>query len=292
MKIFIVLLISFRGVSVWAQDHEPFIRFGLMADVQYCNCETRGTRFYQNSLKKLEDAVNCLNAQNVQFTINLGDNIDRNIEDLDPVLYRLGHLKNRGYNTPGNHDYHGIAKNKILYRKLNMPSNYYSFKKGSWMFIMLNTNEISTYANIVGTPLEQELLTMLDRIKSSGGRQGEIWNGGISGKQLKWLDNLLKRAEKSGKSVLIFSHHPLYPESAYTALNNMEILNVIDKYTCVKAIFSGHHHAGNFAYFGNIPVITIEGMVETENDNSFGIVNIYHDRIVLEGKGRVSSREF
>jgi beta-galactosidase len=283
---------SFLGMNISAQENEPLIRFGLITDIQYADFDTQGTRFYRNSLKKLEDAVNYFNSQNVQFTINLGDNIDRNIEDFAPVLSRLGDLKNKVYNTPGNHCYHGITNNKILYEKLNMPSKYYFFEKENWVFVMLNTNEVSTYANIAGTLLEQELSTMLDNIKASGGHQNASWNGGVSNKQLEWLNNLLETAEKQKNNVLIFSHHPLYPESGFTALNNMEILNVISKYNCVKAIFSGHHHTGNFAYFENIPVITIEGMVETENDNSFGIVKIYKDKIVLEGKGRMSSREF
>jgi beta-galactosidase len=91
--------------------------------------------------------------------------------------------------------------------------------------------------------------------------------------------------------VLVFSHHPLYPESAFTALNNIEILNVITDYSCVKAVFSGHHHAGSFAYYKNIPVVTVEGMVETEGENAFGIVQLYDNKIVVEGTERMTSRE-
>ena len=64
----------------------------------------------------------------------------------------------------------------------------------------------------------------------------------------------------------------------------MEILDVINRYNCVKAIFSGHHHSGAFGYFDHIPCNTVEGMIETPDKNSFGIVRIYKDRIELEGK--------
>lgn len=43
----------------------------------------------------------------------------------------------------------------------------------------------------------------------------------------------------------------------------MEILDVINRYNCVKAIFSGHHHSGAFGYFDHIPCNTVEGMIET-----------------------------
>ncbi len=92
--------------------------------------------------------------------------------------------------------------------------------------------------------------------------------------------------------MLIFCHHPLWPESGLTALNNLEILDTIDNRSCVKAVFCGHHHPGDFAYHGDIPVITVEGMVETENENAFGVVELRGDRITVKGTGRMSSREF
>lgn len=276
----------------FAQKDEPLIRFGLFADVQYADCESAGSRFYRNSLGKLKDCIDSLNNHQVQFTINLGDIIDRNLKDLDSVLIYLKCLDKKVYHTTGNHDYKGITDNKVLYEKLDMPSAYYFFKKKNWVFVFLNTNEISAYSNIKGTDKEHEFTAMKKQIKSTGGIQGANWNGGMSKEQLAWLNKLLAKCEKKRNNVLLFSHHPLYPKTEFVALNNMEILEVIDKYTCVKAIFSGHHHAGAFAYYKNIPVVTVEGMIETENRNSFGIVKIYRNKIVLEGKGRMTSRVF
>lgn len=289
--LYIALIISFSysEINISAQENKPLIRFGLIADIQYADCDAAGSRFYRNSLKKLDEAVNYFNKQKVQFTINLGDVIDRNFADFDSVIPRLNRLKKKVYNMTGNHDYNGVTDNQILYKKLDMTSEYYVFKKKNWVFIILNTNEIADYSNIAGTAKEQELSAILNRIKSSGGLQGASWNGGIGKKQLEWLNDQLTKAEKANNKVLVFSHHPLYPESGFTALNNMEILNVIGNYSCVKAIFSGHHHTGSFTYFKNIPVVTAEGMIETEKDNSFGIVEIYNNKIVLEGKGRMSS---
>lgn len=277
--------------NVFAQSSPPLIRFGLIADIQYADSKPEGHRFYQNSLMKLENCIRCLNGQNVQFTINLGDIIDRNLSDFDSVSACLKRLDNKIYHTTGNHDYKGVTNNKVLYKKLNMPSEYYSFKKKNWVFIVLNTNEVSAYANVAGTKKEHELSVMLNRIKSTGGIQGATWNGGISSKQLEWLNKLLAECEKSADNVLIFSHHPLYPATEFVALNNMEIIDVIGNYSCVKAIFSGHHHTGGFAYYKGIPVVTVEGMVETKDENAFGIVELYNDKIRLEGKGRMTSRE-
>jgi hypothetical protein len=36
-----------------AQRIRPVIRFGIISDIQYCDCETGGSRYYRNSLHKL-----------------------------------------------------------------------------------------------------------------------------------------------------------------------------------------------------------------------------------------------
>lgn len=288
----IIMSIFFFLENISAQSNPPLIVFGLIADTQYADCTSEGTRFYRNSLNKLCESFDYFNNQKVLFTINLGDIIDRNQKDLDSVLICLRHLNQKIYHITGNHDYKGVTDNDVLYKKLKMPSEYYSFIKKNWVFVFLNTNEIAAYSNVGGTMKEQELLRMQRQIKANKGIQGASWNGGISNRQLQWLDNLLKKSEKKNRNVLIFCHHPLYPRSQFTALNNMEILETINRYNCVKAIFSGHHHSGAFEYFNHIPCNTVEGMIETPDKNSFGIVKIYKDRIELEGRGRMTSRIF
>lgn len=276
--------------SAVAQKDQPIIKFGLFADIQYGNCETNGSRFYRNSLGKLENCVRELNHQEVEFSINLGDIVDRSYGDIDSVLIYLERLERKLYNTTGNHDYKEVVDNEILYKKLKMPSAYYYFKEKNWVFIMLNTNEVASYANIAGTEKEKQLTEMIAKAKLTSGVAKPSWNGGISHQQLDWLSKLLTKCDRLSENVLIFSHHPLYPDTDYTAQNNQEILDVIGNHSCVKAIFSGHHHSGNFAYFKNIPIVTMEGMIETEKENAFAVVSIYTDRIMLDGRGRATSR--
>jgi manganese-dependent ADP-ribose/CDP-alcohol diphosphatase len=275
---------------VYAQD-APLLRFGLIADVQYCDCETKGTRFYRNSLVKLEAAVADLNQHQVQFTLNLGDLVDRNQGDLDAVLSRQQLINTKVYNVLGNHDYEEVEKNKKLYKKLGLSRDYYSFDENGWRFIVLNTNEIATYANISGKE-EKELASIYGNIHNRNRNNGQDWNGGISGRQMKWLGKLLQKAQKKSEKVLIFSHHPLYPAEIHAALNDQEILEAISPYAdIVKALISGHNHAGAFAVYKEIPCITLEGMVETENETAYAVVDIYEDKMILTGKGRARSYE-
>lgn len=277
--------------SALAQDAPPLLRFGLFADVQYADYPSENDRHYRLSLQKLDTCIDCFNRQQVQFTINLGDIVDRDNKDLDVVKRHLDRLDKKVYHLTGNHDYKGVTDNAKLYKQLDMPSAYYSFRKQNWVFIMLNTNEVSAYAHVEGTGKQQELTDMLERIERTGGKQAYRWNGGISKKQMKWLDTLLAKCERKRRNVLIFSHHPFHPQSEFIALNSEEIIDAISKYACVKAVISGHHHAGAFGRYKGIPMITHEGMIETGR-NAFSIVEITSDSILVKGRGRVPSRSF
>ncbi|MDR1097465.1 MAG: metallophosphoesterase [Tannerella sp.] len=283
-------MLGCSGLTVCAPKPPERICFGLVADIQYCDCDTRGSRFYRNSPEKLDACIADFNRENVRFTVNLGDLVDRDTEEnLDAVLLRLAKLESKVYNTSGNHDYGGITDNGALYRRLGMPAAYYSFLREGWRFVMLNTNEVASYANVAGTPLAGELEELMEQIRKTGRKNGADYNGGISKKQLEWLKNELETAERKKEKVIVFSHHPLYAAPGLTALNDREILAVLAAYPCVKAGISGHHHPGDFGFYKDIPFITTEGMIETEKENAYAIVEITADRIVLNGKGRTRS---
>ncbi|MEE1945162.1 metallophosphoesterase [Pedobacter sp. KR3-3] len=290
-QLFAVLAVL-ASFTAKAQQPKPILKIGLMADIQYADADTRGSRYYRNSLGKLKACVEDLNKQKVQFAINLGDITDRNPKDLDSVLPILKGLKNPVYNTTGNHDYQSIKENKALYAKLRMPAEYYSFAKKDWLFIMLNTNEVASYTNVSGTWKEKELKTMMDSIKAVKGVNAEEYNGGISSRQLKWLDSLLAKAQARNQKVLIFSHHPLDFAKGLTALNSDEILKVVAKYSCIKALIAGHHHSGAFGYHLGLPCVTLEGMVETADKNAYAILELYPNSFEIKGSGRTKSYKF
>lgn len=269
---------------------EPVARFGIIADIQYCDCDTRGQRYYRNALQKLKQSVDHFNKEEVEFAVNLGDLVDRDTpHNLDSVLSCLNKLNAPVYNLAGNHDYENID-NDHLYAALKMPSEYYSFQRNGWRFVMLNTNEIASYSNVDGTWKEKELLEMRDNIRKTTGQNAAEYNGGISNRQLQWLQELLENSENKDEKVLIFSHHPLGCIKGLTALNDQEIVSLASQFSCVKALIAGHHHAGAFCETESLPCIVVEGMVETADQNAYGIIELFPDRLILQGYGRVTSR--
>jgi len=78
------LVTPFGGFAARAQS--GLFRFGIVADPQYAPVPPRGSRFYAHSLWKLSEAVDDFNAQDVEFTVTLGDIIDRHWESYAHIL--------------------------------------------------------------------------------------------------------------------------------------------------------------------------------------------------------------
>ncbi|MFC2947641.1 hypothetical protein [Virgibacillus sediminis] len=58
----------------------------------------------------------------------------------------------------------------------------------------------------------------------------------------------------------------------------------------VVAYVNGHNHAGNYALKNDVHYVTLQGMVKTEDSNSYSIVQVYKDRLEIDGYGREEDR--
>lgn len=290
IRIFFLLIFSLSaGSSVYAQ--QKALKIGLIADIQYADKNDRGTRFYRASLDKLQEGIKAFNEENVDFTVVLGDLVDEGPKDLDPVLDRLRQSRAPVYNLLGNHDYVSVKDPSRLHTSLRMPASYYRIDQSGWRLIFLNTNELSSYGTVPGSKKETEFKALAEEQKKQGRTHVVPWNGGVSQKQMKWLKKQLHEAGKKDLKVLVFMHHPLLPENnAHEALNNREILGLLGKYKQVKAAISGHNHAGAFEMYGGLPCITLEGMVETADRNAYGTLLLLQNKLIITGKGRLTSR--
>jgi predicted MPP superfamily phosphohydrolase len=272
------------------QSSKPLFSFGIIADVQYCNCEPEGTRYYSESLNKLREALGSLKADSVEFLINLGDLIDHDYESFKPVLNIIDSSGIKTYHLTGNHDYSVDARYK---KRLPLPQpskeGFYSFVYKNFRFIALNGNEVSTYASGSKTMTEQAE-KYISALKDSGNINAIDWNGGLGRKQLEWLKSQLDESASRNEKVIILCHFPAYPDDTHNLLNYNEVLSVLKNYNNVIAWFSGHNHAGNYGNFNMIHFVTLKGMVETEKSGSFARVEIYRNKIWITGSGREKSQ--
>ncbi len=289
MILFMLFLFLTTPQTIHAQDNP--VTIGVFADCQYCDCETRGTRYYRNAYNKLETTVNHFNkVENIDFVVSLGDLIDHGFENYAPVMSLLGKLEKPIFHILGNHDF--SVEPEHLSRvpaQFGLNQTYYSFTQKGWKFIFLNGNEISfSSADKEKVKLAE---TISARLKSEGKPNHHNWNGGIGKEQLQWFAGQLELAETQNLKVAVFCHYPVLHYECHTLWDQDEIVSAIEKHNCVKLWLNGHNHAGNYAFHHGVHFVNLKGMIETENENAYSVITLSGDSIEIEGFGREKSQK-
>lgn len=263
------------------------VRFGVIADVQYSNKPARGLRHYSASKEKLKVSLTHLKQLQPQWVLSLGDLIDDKYESFTPLLKICKNSELQVKHLLGNHDYDIKDKYKPQVPELlQMPARYYSWTEKGWRFIILDGNELSTYAHPKGSPGHKRSMAYYNSRKP----KPPVWNGGIDKKQITWLRAELAIAEKKDENVILLCHFPIFPVDAHNLWNDKEMLKLIDEYSCVKAWFNGHNHKGNYAERNGVHYITFHGMVDHKT-NAYALVEVDQEKIRISGFGREPQRE-
>lgn len=291
MKI-IILYVFLITVSI--PGFNQSFSIGLIADCQYCKCDfsEKWNNDYQQGLPRLIEAVDTFNNQKVDLAFHLGDFIDRDFSNFKVVSNEYNKLKMPHYHVLGNHDYSVLdsLKNRVQ-SELNLEKPYYSVTTNGWQLIVLDGTDISLYKSADSVYLKEAEQVRLAYLKT-GRSQAQTWNGAISGKQLVWLDTQLKGADQSKANVIIFCHFPILPKGDANLWNDVELVQLIEKHTSVKAFINGHHHAGNYIKYNGVHYLTLHGMVRTKEQNSFAIITLFDTKINIQGFGREPNRTF
>lgn len=230
--------------SIDSLHQKPHITFGIIADVQYADCDD-GTdysftrqRFYRNSLSLLNNAINDWkrSADPVAFVLQLGDLIDGknkiggeagSKKALQTALQPLDSLHIPLCHVLGNHELYNLNRSFYLSSLLNSSlllsfssdRFYYTFLPHPKLRIVaLDTYEVSLlgYGDRPDDENFQLAQTWLhDNNKNKdvndvSGLQGleRRWagyNGGVSEKQLNWLSEVLMKAQAKEENVIIIS---------------------------------------------------------------------------------------
>jgi len=246
------------------------VRFGIVTDCHYADAEAVGTRFYRESPGKLAECVVRMNAERVDFLVELGD-----FKDQDrPAVERktLSYLQAieavfRGFRGPryhvlGNHDMDSISKQQFLSRVTNPGTangrGYYSFDVKGLHCIVLDAN-----------------------YRADGGDydHGDFdWtDANVPAHELDWLQQDLAA---SRGPVVVFIHQLLDGTGPVYVKNASELRPVLGASGRVLAVFQGHHHEGAYSCINNIHYYTLPAMVEGTGgeNNSYAIVEVHPSR--------------
>ncbi len=270
--------------SCQSPRHE--ILFGAIADCQYANQPDGGQRYYRQADDKLRQAVTELNRHPLDFVVHLGDFIDQGRASFDVVDPIFASLSSPGRHVLGNHDYSVADEWKSRVPELlGLTENYYTWSLHDWRFIVLDGNDISFYAQPQGTPGYQQAEDYYQDHQLDAPR----WNGAAGAEQLGWLEQQLRAAAAERAKVIVMCHFPVHPQGVHELWNAAELRRILVEHRCVKLYLNGHNHAGAYGAVEGLHFVTLKGMVDT-HDNSFAIVRIHQDQILIEGFGRESDR--
>ncbi len=265
-------------------ESPPRFSFAVVTDVQYADRETRGARAYRESLRKLEAAAAAIDAARPAFTIQLGDAIDEGgMETLDRVLRVFDGIGGPKYHVLGNHDL-SVPRESLL-RRLKLERAWYDFASHGWRFVVLDGMDVSA-----ATPEGEGMLAAL---RAAGRRNAVPWNGAIGEAQKTWLRGVLQTAADRGAPVILFCHFPVLEDAstaAHLLWNHEEIVRILETAGPAVAWLNGHDHRGGYAERNGIHHVTLPGMVESGEANSWTLVRVYEDRLELRGTGTAPSR--
>jgi predicted phosphodiesterase len=271
----------------------PAFKFGIVADPQYAPFppKVNGTRYYANSLWKLDEAVKALNAEDLQFAATLGDIIDRHWESYNDILPIYDQLKHEHFFVLGNHDFE-VAPDYLrsVVRNVGLQRSYYDFTGGGYRFLVIDGNDVSTFAPPKGDPRLELAAGRLAKLTEAKAINAQSWNGSLSDEQFAWMEKTLGEAKAAGERVIVLGHYPVYPANEHNLWDCERIVELLTGHDNFVAYLNGHNHAGNYGEIGGRHFVNFKGMVETPATTAYSIVEVYDDRLEIRGVGREESR--
>ncbi len=264
----------------------PVLRLGLLTDTHYADREPAGLRFYRESIPKMQECIERMNREKVDFVVHIGDFKD---EDPEPDEKRTLSFLNRledvfsqfqgpRYHVLGNHDIDSISKEQFLARVENtgIPSSasYYSFDKRGFHFVVLDANFRED-----GVAYEKGNFTWTDTY--------------IPSEQRNWLREDLNQ---TNKPTIVFVHQILDPEQTieHQVKNAAEVRQILEESGRVIAVFQGHQHEGAYHLVNDVHYYTLLAMVDYsgEENNSYAILDVFpNGDLVVNGYRRVKDWE-
>jgi manganese-dependent ADP-ribose/CDP-alcohol diphosphatase len=220
----------------------PIVSFGLIADIQYADNEDQWNytkthlRRYRNSLKLVNEACNYwLNGKYpISFILQLGDIIDgisfknkTSVNDLNSVLEKFNkYFKSLPiYHIWGNHELYNFSRMELLNgplcsfdTKTSSPGHYGTIEVcPNLRIIALDTYEFSALGVEKDSEIYIQSMELLGKHNSNEspndptglrGHQRRFvqFNGGITSKQLAWLNEQLNESKNRNEKVIIIGN--------------------------------------------------------------------------------------
>jgi len=227
--------------------------------------KSNSKRMMEYSVDLLKDAVLQINnLKDAELVVFSGDVVNRsNKNEFWKFLNTANSLKIPWYYAPGNHDigiFGGLSKLDVT--KLWLENSKLLDRKN-----LCFDNQNSYYPEnhpifYSYSPNKNFLIFFLDGVIDNK----ITANGYFPKQELDWLNNQLKN--NPDKKVIIVQHFPVvepFKSNTHKVSNADEYLGIIDKYSNVVAVLSGHYHAAKITQRKNVLHVSTPALVEYPN---------------------------
>jgi predicted phosphodiesterase len=266
---------------------KPMVRFGMLSDIHYADREPAGTRFYRQSLAKMNECIDRMNLEKPDFIIELGDFKDQDavpneantLKYLSDIESAFRRFNGPTYHVLGNHDEDGISKSQFLERVENTgipkTKSYYSFDVKGIHFVVLDGNFTKD-----GEEYDHGNFSWDDTM--------------IPEVQMDWLKNDMKNCRLP---TIVFIHQMIDDSvnAKQAVLNAAEVRKVLEQSERVFCVFQGHVHEERLNTINGINYYSVNAMADGDGpeNNAYMIVDVFKDgRLNIEGFRRSTNREF
>ncbi|MBV5348287.1 metallophosphoesterase [bacterium] len=266
-------------------NEKPLIRFGMISDVHYANREPAGNRFYNQSLTKVQEAIDRMNQEKLDFLIELGDFKDQDavpneantlkyLIDIESVFQKFN---GSTYHVLGNHDMDGISKQQFLERVENTgissAKSYYSFDQKGIHFVVLDGN-----------------FTKEGKAYDHGNFSWD--DASISEEEVGWL----KADLNSNQLPTIIFIHQMLDDSKnvkQAVQNAAEVRQILEQSGNVLCVLQGHVHEERYNHINGIHYFSVNAVIDGDGpeNSAYMIIDIYKDQsLKIDGFRRASDR--
>jgi alkaline phosphatase len=262
---------------LFADSAGQVLRIGLVTDIHYADKEQRGSRYYRDSLAKLQIAKKEWQKQNIAFLVSLGDAIDSvntpdgDLKSLRSVNEVLRQVCDARYYVLGNHCVECLTKKEYL-EGVGQKKSYFSFDKGGYHFVILDAD-------------------FRPEDGKAYGRNNSQWNKAVVPEaELIWMQNDLS---STTLPVIVFLHQRLDGEltNGHVVKNCVQVRRVLEKSGKVQLVFQGHQHSGGYNEISGIKYLTLKALIEEPAgdakgqtiNNAFSVLEIAGKNFKLYG---------
>jgi len=293
-KAIMVIFLFLTVLAVTAPIMQPAayanenIRFGIITDIHHTNKADTAKRKYSCAYTKLQRFIYQMEAEQVDFIIELGDLVDtlecgkEATENLAEVEQVFTSFPGPVYHVTGNHEFDDLPRdlflNSIKNSGIPQGQTYYSWNSNGVHFIVLD-------ASYTIDPPHKPF----DMARPEGPFRN--WQDAyIPAAEIAWLENDL---QENQLPVIIFTHQTLHNKDTeeHNIKNSSVIRKMLEEDGKVMAVFSGHYHKGDYAAINGIHYLVLKGNVEVHEpgtlaegghiigcdpvtDNQFAVVEI------------------